>query len=328
MIPGLVDLQVNGYRGVDFSGAGLTPDEIERVSADLWERGVVAYCPTVVTSPREIYARNLPMLAEAADSTVGAQILGVHIEGPFIRPDDGPRGAHRAEHVMPASSEFFDQLRAWAHDRIALLTLAPEIDGGIELTKHIATTSGVVVSLGHHVADAATIRQAVEAGARACTHVGNGLPRTIDRHDNPIWPMLAEDRLMGCFITDGHHLPGDLIRVCLRAKGVERFIVTSDMNALAGQPPGEYAGHGITVILEPNGRVRRKGSYMLAGSGCDMLHDMNVLAGLGETTEAQLQAVGRDNALALLGATLDRERLARTPRFSLDGEKLDAAPGG
>ncbi|MCX7016428.1 MAG: amidohydrolase family protein [Candidatus Sumerlaeota bacterium] len=323
MFPGFVDLQVNGRKGVTFSSPELTADNVAAISADLFARGVVGYCPTVITTSGDAYERALPLLARACDDEDGAKILGLHVEGPFLNPADGPRGAHPRAFVRPPSVAFFEKLRQLADDRIAILTLAPEMEGALELIEHVAAKTRIIVSLGHHMADAETIRRAVEAGARACTHVGNGIGGLIDRHRNPLWPMLADDKLSGMFITDGFHLPADLIRVAWRAKGASRFIVTSDRSAVAGMPPGEYPFRDRTVVLEENGFLHLKDLPILAGSSRDMFDCMNHLASLGELTQADLRAAGFDNPLRLLGASIEPQRLARAPKIELAGDRFE-----
>jgi len=315
--PGFVDLQVNGYRGVAFTDPALTSQQIEAVSAALLRRGTVGYCPTLVSSPMKVYERNLPLLAKACGSRQGAKVLGIHLEGPFIHPAEGPRGIHARRYVVPPSIERFERLRALADDRIAILTLAPEVEGAVPLIRHIVQTTRTVVAIGHHSADAETIRRAVDAGARACVHVGNGMADMIHRHHNPLWPVLADDALTGFFISDGHHLPLEMLRVCLRAKGVERFIVTSDIVHLAGMAPGEYRFCGQKVVLERNGRLHRKGVSTQAGATSDMLDCMNVMAALGELSARELRRVGYDNPLRLLGARIEPRRLATAPPLHL-----------
>ncbi len=308
MIPGMIDLQVNGYDGVDFSSPDLTPEGIQKTSDAMLRLGVVGYCPTVITAPMEVYERNLPMIAKAAESKEGAQILGIHLEGPFLSPEDGPRGVHPLEHVAEPSREVFDRLSDLAGGKVCLLTVAPDVDGAIDLIEHVSSVGDTVVSLGHHNADAERISAAADAGATACTHIGNGMAEMIHRHDNPLWPMLAEDRLSGMFITDGHHLPDEFMRVALRAKGVDGFIAVSDTTHIAGFPPGEYDFNGITAVLELDGRLHRKGAYQLSGSASTMLDCLNVLHGLGESGEDDLGKIVFGNALRLLGAILDETR--------------------
>jgi N-acetylglucosamine-6-phosphate deacetylase len=307
MIPGFIDLQVNGADGVDFGTADLTENEIERVARLLHRRGVIGFCPTVTTTSPERYERCLPVLARWTGGESTTRNLGVHIEGPFINPDDGPRGIHDPAFVRPASIEFFERLRELANDRVAIMTLAPEVPGALELIDHVTRTTNTVVSLGHTDADTLTIRTAIDAGARAATHLGNGISSSIDRHKNPLWPMLADDRLTAMCVTDGFHQPKEMLRVMLKAKAPERFIVTSDLMPLAGLPPGDYELCGRPVTLESNGWLHCRDSDQLAGSGRDMLECMNFLAGLGVLTESELEAVGFLNPLDVCLRFVDKQ---------------------
>ncbi len=322
MIDGFVDLQVNGARGVDFTSTDLTSGMVDEVAGRLRERGVVAFCPTVITTSVEVYAHCLPVLAHHADSPGHAKNLGIHLEGPFLNPQDGPRGVHPKDCVQAPSIETFERLREWADDRIALVTLAPEVHSAIELIEHIARHSRTVVSIGHTNASADDIHRAADAGARLATHIGNGLLDRLHRHHNPIWPMLADDRLGGMFITDGFHLPDDLIRVGLRAKSPERSIVTSDMVHISGLAPGEYDFHGAAVVLKKNGHLHRKGAEQLAGSACDMLDCMNYLASLELLTEEELCDVGCRNALKAIGAEMEVQRGEAGRRLEFDGKRF------
>jgi N-acetylglucosamine-6-phosphate deacetylase len=308
-LSGFVDLQVNGYAGVDFSSPGLTLAEVGKAARALYLRGTLAFCPTVITSPVEVYRRSLPVLAEAIrsqarlDAQPGSLLAGIHLEGPFISPEEGAVGAHPRQHVRPPSLALFDELYLLAGGQVALLTLAPELPGALDLIRH-ACARGVTVSIGHTLADAKDIRAAVEAGATLSTHLGNGCPNYIHRHRNPLWPQLAAPGLSAMLITDGHHLPPELMAVALAAKGPGRAIVTSDSSPAAGCPPGEYTFFGTHALLEPSGRLRNLDSDTLAGSSATLLDCMNVLAGLGLLDEAALWQVGRDNPLKILGKSL------------------------
>ncbi len=320
MIPGFVDLQVNGYKGVDFSAPNLTLKAINLVSDQLLAQGTIGYCPTLISSPLEIYERNLPLIAEAMESKQGAQILGIHLEGPFLNPKYGPRGIHPENQIISPSIQLFEQFRTWSKDKITLFTLAPEREGALDLIRHIINESKVVVSIGHLDAGYKEIQEAIDAGARAATHVGNGLADKIDRHDNPLWPILADDRLMGFFITDGSHLPKEMVKVCLRAKGTSKFIVTSDMVHLAGLEPGEYDFHGVPVVLEHENYLHRKGATQHAGSASTMLECMNFLASLRELDETGLYQVGYENPLTLINTQIDKDRLKFAPTLHFNGE--------
>lgn len=296
---GYVDLQVNGYQDVNFSAPGLSVADIRRVTTVLRERGTAAYCPTLVTGDLAIYEQNLPVLARAMDEPdLRDHLPGIHLEGPFIAAV--ARGAHRAEFIRPPDTRLLDHWQTLSGNRIRILTLAPEVEGAAALIRH-ATRQGIVCSLGHHLSDAESIRRAVDAGATLCTHVGNGIPNTLPRHPNPIWTQLAEDRLTGMFITDGHHLPADFVRVAIRAKGIHRFIVTSDVAPPGGLPPGEYGAIGGRVVLEPSGRLSVKDSPSLAGSSSTIGQCMHWLESLGILSKAELRQVGRDNPLRVLG---------------------------
>jgi N-acetylglucosamine-6-phosphate deacetylase len=304
-LSGFVDLQVNGYGGVDFSSPGLTLAAVEETTRALYRRGTLGFCPTLVTSAVQVYRQVLPVLAEVmrtqihAGSDERSRLCGIHLEGPFISPEDGAVGAHPRQHVQLPSLAFFDELYALAGGQIALLTLAPELPGAIDLIRH-ACAKGVRISIGHTLANADQIKAAVEAGAMLSTHLGNGIPNYIQRHHNPLWPQLALTGLSAMLITDGHHLPPDLIAVALAAKGRERVMITSDSSPAAGCPPGEYTFFGTRALLEPSGRLRNLESDTLAGSSATLLDCMNYLAGLGLLDEAALWQVGRDNPLKVL----------------------------
>ena len=303
---GFVDLQVNGYAGVDFSSPALTRADVEQVARALYRRGTLAFCPTVVTSPIEAYRQALPVLAEAMrrearpEDERRSRVCGIHLEGPFISPEEGAVGAHPRQHVVAPSQAMFDELYELAGGQVALLTLAPERPGALELIRH-ARAMGVTVSIGHTLAGAGDVKAAVEAGASLSTHLGNGCPTYIHRHHNPLWPQLAAAGLSAMLITDGHHLPPELIAVALAAKGPGRAIVTSDASPAAGLPPGEYTFFGTHALLEPSGRLRNLDSDTLAGSSATLFDCMNHLAGLGLLDEAALWQVGRDNPLKVLG---------------------------
>ncbi len=299
---GFVDLHVNGIAGTDFTKPDLTGDDVSRVAAYLYRHGVAGFCPTVITTSMSTYRRCLPVLAGHKHSPGEAKVLGIHVEGPFLSPQDGPRGIHPADLMRQPSINLFDQLRSWADDKILMLTLAPELPGSVELIRHVRTQTTARISIGHTMAPSDAIRAAVDAGATLATHLGNGLASMIHRHYNPLWPLLDDDRLSAMLITDGFHLPADMVRTCLRAKGARRSIVTSDVVHISGLDPGDHIMHGVEVVLEVNGHLHRRGAdNQLAGSGCHMLDCMNHLSSLEILNEKELRAVGRTNALDVLG---------------------------
>lgn len=297
--PGWVDLQVNGFMGVDFSAPGLRVEDVRRATEALVKRGTGAYCPTVITNETWMYEMNLSVLAAAMDEPdLKPHLLGIHLEGPFLSPE--ARGAHCQALLQPPSVAQFDHWMQLAGGRVALLTIAPELEGSEALIQH-AVARKVVISLGHHMADSAALDRAVRAGATCCTHVGNGIPNTLPRHPNPIWSQLADDRLTGMFITDGHHLPADFVKVAFRAKGLAHTVVTSDAAPIAGLPPGEYKFAGIEVVSERGGRISVKHGNSLAGSSATMDECMVWLKQQGLVAGENALRIGRLNPLKVLG---------------------------
>jgi N-acetylglucosamine-6-phosphate deacetylase len=202
----------------------------------------------------------------ADDPVVGAAVPGYHLEGPFIAPDDGPRGAHPKEHVRDPDRDEFARLQDAAGGRIRLVTLAPERPGALGLIEYLIK-GGVVVAIGHTAATPQQIREAVSLGARLSTHLGNGSHAVLPRHDNYIWAQLAADELWASYIPDGHHLPASVVKSIVRVKTPGRAIITCDASSLAGLPPGRYREWGAEFEVQPGGKVVVPGTPFLAGSG-------------------------------------------------------------
>lgn len=268
ILPGLIDLQVNGYRGVEFSSATLTPAQVAQVSDQIARGGVARFCPTLTTNSHEALAAGMRAIAAAceADRRLAVRIAGIHLEGPYISPHDGPRGAHPAQHVRPPDWEEFARLQEAAGGRIRLVTLSPEYEGAPQFIRH-AVNSGVVVALGHLDATGEQIRAAVDAGARLSTHLGNGCHGQLPRHPNYLWDQMADDRLWASLIVDGHHLPPNVVQSLVRAKGLDRIVLVSDLAGSAGLPPGRYETSGGPIDSLPEGRLVVAGqTQYLAGA--------------------------------------------------------------
>lgn len=259
--PGLFDLQVNGFGGIDFNAPGLTADRVAEALRLMRATGVTRCLPTLITSSFERFAENARVLARMTT----AAIAGIHMEGPYLSPEDGPRGAHPREHVAPASVEDFQRRQDAAGGRIALVTLAPESPGALALIEHLVA-SGVRVAIGHTAAGAQQIADAIRAGATLATHLGNGCAQMLPRHPNAIWELLAADTVHASLIADGHHLPRATVKAMVRAKGAERTILITDAIAAAGCVPGRYAIGGVECTLGEDGRVSLPGTPYLAGS--------------------------------------------------------------
>jgi N-acetylglucosamine-6-phosphate deacetylase len=267
--PGFVDLQVNGYVGIDFNHPSLTVEDVGRICLALDRHGVTRFCPTVTTDAFSRLYSSVNTIARACEqrSDVADRVAGIHLEGPYISPDDGPRGAHPRAHVRAPDWDEFQRLQEAACGRIRILTLSPEYDGAADFIARVAAT-GVVVAIGHTCADTARIRSAVDAGARLSTHLGNGTHGLIHRHPNYIWDQLAEDRLTASLIVDGYHLPPEVVKTFVRAKSPQRVILVSDVTGKAGLPPGRYqsASLGAVDVLEDGRLVIAGQRQLLAGA--------------------------------------------------------------
>ena len=266
--PALFDLQINGCLGISFNSPTLTAEQVRTAVDECRRHGIGGLLPTLVTNSFEAIAHGFTTLRQACekDGNVAAAVPGFHLEGPYICPDDGPRGAHPREHVRDPD---FDEFRRWqdaAGGRIRLVTVAPEQRGGLKFIEQISRL-GIVVAIGHTAATPAQVRDAISAGARLSTHLGNGSHAVLPRHDNYVWEQLAADDLWASLIPDGHHLPASLIKVIVRVKTPARSIITSDASSLAGMPPGRHAQWGTELEVLPGGKVVVPGTPFLAGSG-------------------------------------------------------------
>ncbi|HEY8504992.1 MAG TPA: amidohydrolase family protein [Gemmataceae bacterium] len=265
--PALFDLQINGAGGRAFNSPDLTPGDVRAVAGACARRGIAGLLPTLITGPFDALEHGFRTLARARrDPELARRIPGFHLEGPYISPEDGPRGAHPREHVRPPDRDEFRRWQDAAEGRIRLVTLAPEVPGAIPFIEHLAG-SGVVVAIGHTAASPAVIRDAVRAGARLSTHLGNGCHALLPRHESYLWEQLAADGLWASLITDGHHLPEAVVKCFVRVKTPARLILTCDASSLAGLPPGRYREWGQELEVRADGRVGVAGTPFLAGSG-------------------------------------------------------------
>jgi N-acetylglucosamine-6-phosphate deacetylase len=271
--PGLIDNQINGFAGVSFvfGGGQLTLDGVYKATQALWKYGVTTYLPTLTTNDSKIIINNLKILRKAQeDRELLGSIAGIHIEGPYISPVDGYRGAHPLKYVRkPDWREFMEFYKA-SGGNILQITLAPEIEGAMEFIS-LCKEKNIVVALGHHNATMEQITEAIDRGAKIATHLGNGCANTINRHVNPLWPQLSDDRLMASIICDGFHLLPEQIRVFHKVKGPERLVLTSDVTSFASLPPGQYKNEeGETIELLSNGLLRYPAQNVLYGSAAPL----------------------------------------------------------
>jgi N-acetylglucosamine-6-phosphate deacetylase len=266
--PAFFDPQINGCLGISFNSPDLTPENVRTVADVCRAHGIGALCPTLITNGYDALRHGFATLARAldADADLARRMPCFHLEGPYLSGDDGPRGAHPKEHARDPD---WDEFRRWqdaAGGRIRMVTVAPERAGALAFIERL-TASGVVVAIGHTAATGAQIRDAVRAGAKTSTHLGNGCHATLPRHDNYLWEQLANDDLWASIITDGHHLPATIVKCVVRVKGLGRTLITSDASSLAGLPPGKYRAWGTDLEVLDSGKVVVSGTPYLAGSG-------------------------------------------------------------
>lgn len=275
---GLLDAQVNGFGGFDVNAEDVEPGTIVSITNALAAHGVTSWVPTVITGSRDriIHALDSIRRARDADPRIAAAIPCAHVEGPFISRADGARGVHDLAHIRPIDAdEVADWLRAGP---VGVITVSGEETDAPDHIRRIRAM-GVAVSVGHTAADHTSISRAVDAGATLATHLGNGIPALIPRHPNPIWTLLADDRVRVGLIADGHHLPAETLTAMIRAKGPGGAYLVSDLTALGGAAPGRYTTPvGGDVELSDDLRLSHVGSAMLAGAAATLLDGVRFIA--------------------------------------------------
>ena len=277
---GWVDLQVNGYAGVDFNAPGLTVEAVKSVVDRLVADGTEAFLPTLVTGDPETVVATMRVVVEARKRYAECEraILGFFLEGPFISPEQDA-----------------------AEGLVRMVNVAAEIPGMPDFVRAVSA-QGVVVSLGHQLATSpAQLEPCLAAGARAFTHLGNGIPNTVNRHDQVVFSALVEDRASIMFISDGHHLPDTMLKLYCRAVPLRRLVAVSDAQYPAGMPPGEYEVCGAHARLEPNGLLWNPARNCLVGATTPMAKMMELLAERVGLSDDELRAIGHDNPLELIG---------------------------
>ncbi|UCE17222.1 MAG: N-acetylglucosamine-6-phosphate deacetylase [Gemmatimonadota bacterium] len=264
--PGLIDNQVNGYNSVGFASTDLTVDGVRSVTRAMWQFGVTTYLPTVITSSHERLCENFSLLAAATHETdIGPSIPGFHLEGPYLSPEDGYRGAHNRAWIRVPDWDEFVKVNEAAENKILQVTIAPEVEGAMDFIRN-CTKNGIIVAIGHHNASTQIVRRAIDCGAVIATHLGNGCSNMIHRHNNPLWAQLADDRLMASIIVDGFHLRPEEVQVFHKVKGSEHLVIISDITELAGMPAGEYPWNDDAVVVTPGGMIQYPDQNVLAGA--------------------------------------------------------------
>lgn len=319
--PGLVDLQINGFMGHDFNSASPSAETVTAASSEIMRRGVTSFVPTVITADSDAMAARLGAIRDARrrSSLLSHAIPFAHVEGPWISPEDGPRGAHPRDAVHPPDLDEFDALQAACGGLIGMVTMSPHWGNAAEIIAELSRR-GILVAIGHTGATPDQIHSAAVAGACLSTHLGNGAAANLPRHPNFLWAQLADDRLCATLIADDHHLPADTLVAMWRAKGEERVSLISDATALAGMAPGCYAQPiGGDVELSAEGRLSVAGTPYLAGAALP-LGDMVVRA-------ARVPGIGLASALRAATIVPGRfvgERGKLVPGASADLVRFDA----
>jgi N-acetylglucosamine-6-phosphate deacetylase len=300
----LVDLQVNGYMGVDFSSPLLNESDFVFACKKMIKHGVTAFLPTIVTSSEKLYEKNLSLIAKASEKQeLKKHILGIHAEGPFISRVPGAVGAHNPKWTKKPDIEFLKKMQDWAQGKIKILTIAAELSNADKLCKY-ACKNNISIFLGHQDAQLNDLEKLADAGAKAITHLGNGMQNEVNRHNNILQYGLACDKLAATIITDGHHLPAHLIQTILRAKGVDKIAVISDASPIAGMRPGKYNVLGNIAVLENNGYLHNPQKKCMVGSSATLVECEKYIDSLSLLTKSQIKKVTYDNPLKLVNASI------------------------
>ena len=277
--PGLFDIQVNGINGADFNTFPISYNDIHSAVVSLFSYGITSFLPTLVTSGQEDLKNSLLQISSYCTNhpDEGRAIAGIHLEGPFISGDDGPRGAHNKEYVTLPDVSLLKEWQRCSKGMVKLITLAPELPGALEFIAK-CQENGIIISLGHTAANTDQIRKAVAAGARLSTHLGNGAHLHMPRHPNYLWDQLAEENLWASVIADGFHLPDNFMKVVFKVKG-DHSVLISDSTKFTGMNPGKYHSPiGGSIVLTSGGRLcMAENPNILAGSAMSLLDCINYL---------------------------------------------------
>ncbi|HJQ82272.1 MAG TPA: N-acetylglucosamine-6-phosphate deacetylase [Lacipirellulaceae bacterium] len=251
---GYIDLQVNGYAEVDFNADRLEAEQVAAVCRRLRQDGIAGILATIITADFEAMCRRMANIVRLRDEdrAIADLIWGIHMEGPFLNEQPGYIGAHPAEFARPAERDIAKRLMDAAGGLLRVVTLAPERDAGRQVTRMLVD-SGVRVAAGHCNPTLDELRASIDAGLSMFTHLGNGCPALLPRHDNIIQRVLSlSDRLVVSFIADGVHVPFVALRNYLKCCGIERALIVTDAICGAGLGPGEYSLGDRRVVVDEN----------------------------------------------------------------------------
>ena len=260
LVPGFIDVHIHGARGRDVMEG--TREAVEVVSRHLALHGTTSYLATTVTaSPIETIQAVESLGKLVPEETGGARILGLHLEGPFISQEK--RGVHPPEHIRPPSTRIFDELLKMSNDHVRLITVAPEIPGGLDFIQHIRS-KGVLVSLGHSNATYEVAQQAIRAGASNATHTFNAMRDFSHRQPGVLGAVLTDSTVWTELIADGAHVDPIAIQMLLKCKGHRKILLVTDGISAAGMPDGDFQLGSLLVKVSQG--VCRVPEGALAGS--------------------------------------------------------------
>ena len=307
---GLFDLQVNGYAGVDFNDPAITSARLDSALEAMLSAGVTGCLPTLITADAVTLEERFGALdAAVSDSRLGPTMVpGYHLEGPFLNAAPGYRGCHPAEAMGDPDAALVMRLDVALARPILLVTLAPERAGAVAAIRRLRG-AGKALAMAHSAAGFADVRHAADAGLTASTHLGNGLPQTLPKLENALLAQLAEPRLTGCLIADGHHLSPEALRALVSIKGAERCVLVTDAVLAAAAEPGIYRFAGMRVRLDADGSVRVPGADSLAGSALRLDQAVRNVCEWSVAGPGDAVAMASVRARALVGPALAHHRI-------------------
>lgn len=325
--PGLIDNQINGYKGIDFSAIDLTPVKMKKAVQWIRRDGVTTFQPTVITNSHENILKAFRNLNESLkDSDIMDSVPGFHLEGPYISRETGFYGCHPLEFIRKPSWKEFSEYQEAADGKIRQVTVAPEAEGAIEFIG-LCSRNNVIVAIGHTNASAEQIKRAVDHGASVSTHLGNGCANLIDRHRNPLWEQLANDRLAPSIIADGHHLLPEEVQVFYKIKGPDNIFLTSDVTHLIGMAPGKYVFLGSEVIYTVDGLIRNPVLNVLAGASFPLRIGVENMMNFTECSPGEAINMASKNVAEICRlndrGSLEPGRRADLVLFDREGNKLN-----
>lgn len=326
LAPGLIDNQVNGYNGINFSDGSLDQESIREAAEAILNDGVTSFLPTLVTDSHENLLRSFSILsASLKDPFISSVIPGFHLEGPYLSKENGFFGCHPAEHLRNPSIREFEEYQVAAGGKIIQITIAPELEGAMDFIRK-CREKNIVVAIGHTNASSVQIDMAVKSGARISTHLGNGCANMIHRHQNPLWPQLSNDSLTPSIIADGHHLLPEEINVFYKVKGPENIILTSDVTYLIGMPAGYYEYMGSRILKTEDGLIKNPVLNCLAGASMPLRKGIEtMLATTGCSPGTAINMAGKNVAKILNlndRGTLEQGKRADVILYKLIGNTI------